>query len=282
MDAILALRGCRSCRWHQAGQKGEVGTWMACIQPASQLARCSHTRSEWTVYAGVFIPLCNAVVIFSDTLPASSPSRGKNTLARSLALRSVCTYITHFSPLRYFEGSKQPLRQSRCCCCCKPLEKRKPLIFMTKSIRLAMHARIDRLWAFSDAWESAAGKCDALLLLFRQHHAKCTLDDSPLAIRSFSLLVQPVHFGARNSKSAATLLLYVPWPGQIECCCHPVWRTLHNFGLTLTCNGVSPAFIRFTVLFCDKLVPVSTWTIKIIGMKNIVLKYVKVKHVFNF
>jgi hypothetical protein len=96
MDAILALRGCRSC-WHQAGQKGEVGaiaTWMACIQPASQLARCSHTRSEWTVYAGVFIPLCNAVVIFSDTLPASSPSgeRERKNHPRSLALSVACVH----------------------------------------------------------------------------------------------------------------------------------------------------------------------------------------------
>ena len=124
---------------------------MACIQPASQLARCSHTRSEWTVYAGVFIPLCNAVVIFSDTLPASSPSREREekppSLARSRSLSLVYIHNAFLSPALFWRVQTAITTISRCSC--KPLEKRKPLIFMTKSSRLAMHARIDRLWALS-------------------------------------------------------------------------------------------------------------------------------------
>lgn len=219
--------GVGAAGWHQAGQKGEVGTWMACMHPASQLARCSHTRTEWTVYAGVFIPLCNAVVIFSDTLPASSPSRGKNTLARSLSL--VYIHNAFRSPALFWRVQTAITTISRCSC--KPLEKRKPLIFMTKSSRLAMHARIDRLWAeLSDAWESAgapaaAGKCDALLLLFRQR----TMQNAHLTTRpwqfALSLMLQPwVHFGKEFKPRDAFTLRPLAGPNWVLLC-HPVWTS---------------------------------------------------------
>jgi hypothetical protein len=59
MDAILALRGCRSC-WHQAGQKGEVGAgYVDGMHPASQPASSllAHKKRVDCIRRRIYPPL---------------------------------------------------------------------------------------------------------------------------------------------------------------------------------------------------------------------------------